>query len=867
MPLVGVTRDEGLQARMGTAIAVEFRNRWTPIDVKGRTLRELRVNGGMGRHRRRSRVVGMLVPALAVSGLFLVPTGPIDARSQQTVARPAGASAEYIETVAGTGHASSSGNGEQAAVAEVSGPSDVAESWNGDILIADTGNNVIREIAPDSTISTAAGTGTAGFGGDGGAATAAKLKHPSGVSATPDGGFLIADTGNDRVRRVSPTGIITTVAGTGHACPSHPATSACGDGVSATKARLSGPRRVVALADGGFLVAEGNRVRMVTTSGTITRAAGTGVACARSTAKCGDGGRATTAKLNDPVGLAALPGGGFLIADAGDHRVRAVSASGRISTIAGSGVSGAAISGTATRARLAAPNGVAVTPDGSVVVSDSSNDIVALIRNGQISTLAGNVRTACTTPANGCGDNGPAVDGRLHHPDGLFVSPAGEVLVSDALSQRIREIFDQCEMSGNPCRPFLGENPTATVKGPSLVLANEKLTLANGAGYPIHLRGINFSAFDDCTWDTSHLTEAPTDQASIDAMETWKINVVRLALNEDCWLGINGLPMYGTGAQYQSAVETYIDLLRNSGLYVLLTMENFAPGSTPSNGIDDLPDADHAPAFWTGVATAFRADHGVFFDPVNELGMDGYDNPSLSASQQWSCWLNGCTVDSLYDGTPYQAVGIQSLVTTIRSTGATQPIILGGLAYNSDLSQLLTHLPTDPTVGSSEPLNQLMASAHIYDFGTNCPKHMPGDAYGYDPVQLSCAKSETSSLVTSELRPIAAQMPVMLGELGEQNCDSQTAMVTGGDANAAFTTYVLTDLVDPIEQGGIPIGVLEWEWTPNTLAPGSDGIPPSPGSQCPTMEYGQGGPLLIEDYDGTPTVMGAEFKAWIASQQ
>jgi len=163
-------------------------------------------------------------------------------------------------------------------------------------------------------IVTVAGTGSFGFSGDGGPATSARLNYPAGVAATADGGFLIADSNNNRVRKVTQSGTIKTVAGTGTAGSS-------GDGGPATSAQLNLPVGVAATADGGFLIADqsNHRVRKVTQSGTIKTVAGTGTA-----GSAGDGGPATSARLNGPYGVAATADGGFLIADSNNHRVRFV---------------------------------------------------------------------------------------------------------------------------------------------------------------------------------------------------------------------------------------------------------------------------------------------------------------------------------------------------------------------------------------------------------------------------------------------------------------------------------------------------------------------------------------------------------------
>jgi hypothetical protein len=332
------------------------------------------------------------------------------------------------------------------------------------------------------------------------------------------------------------------------------------------------------------------------------------------------------------------------------------------------------------------------------------------------------------------------------------------------------------------------------------------------------LRGVNRAAFESrCTYDDTGFADGPVDQASVTAMKSWKMNVVRLTLNEDCWLGVNGLPLGGNAAGYRRDVLAYISLLRQNGLYVMPVVEVFGPDAQKATQIDNMPDKSHMPAFWRSLASDLRADHGVLFDPVTEVAMADWNDPHPSPAGEWNCWLHGCTIDSVYAGQPrYEAVGLQSLVSTIRSTGARQPIVLGGIDYNADLSRLLSHLPSDPA-------RQLVASAHIYDF-----------VQGKD----------FRSLFHDQLEPIAKRMPVILGELGERNCDSGTA---------SYTRSVLSE-IDAERRKGTLIGVLEWTW--NAEGGGS-------GWQCTTGRYGEGGPVLIRSYNGTPTVMGAAFRAWL----
>ena len=209
----------------------------------------------------------------------------------------------------------------------------------------------------------------------------------------------------------------------------------------------------------------------------------------------------------------------------------------------------------------------------------------------------------------------------------------------------------------------------------------------------------------------------PLTLATANAIAAWHANAVRVPLNEDCWLGLNGQPSFGTQAGYQQAIETWVTDLNAAGLYAVLDLHWTAPGTHDADGQRPMPD-DHSAAFWSSVAGAFESNHAVVFDAFNEpYSPAGNGNSSLAVS--WSCWLNGgCPVpvanqnDTINDSDTYSAVGMQAMVNAIRSTGATQPILLGGLSYANDLSGWLAHEPVDPD-------HQLAASFHNY-FGESC---------------------------------------------------------------------------------------------------------------------------------------------------
>jgi hypothetical protein len=333
------------------------------------------------------------------------------------------AAEETIFTTAGTGVAGFSGDGGPATLGNLNHPRGLAALPDGGFLIADAGAHRVRRVLPNGNVTTVAGTGVAGFSGDGGPATAARLNQPHAVAALPDGGFLIADANNFRVRKVSSAGTISTVAGTG-------VKGYAGDGGPATAARISAPRGLDAFGDGSFLIADtdNRRIRRVSVGGIITTVAGVGIS-----GFSGDGGPATSAKISSIYGVSALPQGGFLIADSGTARVRRVSAEGTITTVAGTGVSGfSGDGGPAIGARIAAPYNTAPLPDGGFLIADTANQRVRRVSaSGTITTVAG------SGSAGFAGEGGSPTNARLSSPKAMLAF-AGGFLIADSENHRVR---------------------------------------------------------------------------------------------------------------------------------------------------------------------------------------------------------------------------------------------------------------------------------------------------------------------------------------------------------------------------------------------------------------------------------------------
>lgn len=253
-------------------------------------------------------------------------------------------------TVAGTGFAGFAGDGGGAAQAQLKGPEGLALGLEGELYVADTGNHRIRKIV-NGVITTVAGTGSAGFSGDGGPATAAQLSAPSGLAIAANGDLLIADTGNNRIRRIS-NGLIVTAAGTGH------------------QSVLKNPKGVDVLADGRLLIADtGSNVIKRLTDGVLEVIAGAGNA-----GFSGDGGPALLAKLSNPTSVKTGPFGDILIVDAGNQRIRRLEGT-VITSVAGAGGAGfSGDGGPAYLARLKGPSAVWVDRNGVVYIADTKND-------------------------------------------------------------------------------------------------------------------------------------------------------------------------------------------------------------------------------------------------------------------------------------------------------------------------------------------------------------------------------------------------------------------------------------------------------------------------------------------------------------
>lgn len=252
-----------------------------------------------------------------------------------------------------------------------------------------------------------------------------------------------------------------------------------------------------------------------------------------------------------------------------------------------------------------------------------------------------------------------------------------------------------------------------------LRIAVDRNELVNGGGRPVVLHGVNISGTE---WQclSGEAFAGPSDDVSIAAIAVWHVNAVRIPLNEDCWLGINGAP--AAVDAYHDTIRDYVDRLHAHGLYAILDLHWSAPGDTKAQSGQVMADADHSPDFWTSVASYFKDDHAVLFDLYNE-----------PRGISWSCWRNGC------DDPGFRLAGMQQLVDAVRATGATQPVMIGGPGWATQLGEAwLRNRPSDPA-------GQLVAAVHVYN-------------------------QQDTGYFRANIGTVALRLPVVAGEVGEMDC-------------------------------------------------------------------------------------------------
>jgi hypothetical protein len=274
--------------------------------------------------------------------------------------------------------------------------------------------------------------------------------------------------------------------------------------------------------------------------------------------------------------------------------------------------------------------------------------------------------------------------------------------------------------------------------------------IINADGAAVALHGVNRSGTEyQCTkTNASTIFDGPSDVASIQAMATWKVNAVRIPLNESCWLAINGAQPGLSGVNYKQGILAYVAILHQFNIVPILDLHWVGPGTTLATMLQPLPDADHASDFWIDVAKTFASDLGVVFELYNEP----FPDSNRDSTTGWQCWRDGCMAKQAGQSTTtmYQTVGMQALLDGIRDPargGAMNVVLLGGLQYSNALTQWLQYAPTDSMVPSN-----IGAAWHVYNFN-------------------SCVSADCWDNAPTN---VAAMVPIVATEIGENDCASGT---------------------------------------------------------------------------------------------
>ncbi|MBI4551402.1 MAG: choice-of-anchor D domain-containing protein [Candidatus Latescibacteria bacterium] len=394
-----------------------------------------------------------------------------------------------IVTVAGNGTRGFSGDGGLATQASLNQPTRVFVDRDGTLYIGDPENHRIRKVDTGGIITTIAGNGSSGFAGDGGLATQARLYFPWAVFVTGEGTIYIADTSNQRIRKVDTNGVITTIAGTGNAF------GPLGDGGPATQASFYNPTSLFVDETRNLYFTDqgGHRIRKVDSNGIITTIAGSGPTGYENGSFAGDGGLATQARLDSPSGLFVDKTGNLYLADTGNQRIRKVDTNGVITTIAGSGPTGFnnggffGDGGLATQARLDLPTGLAMDGTGNLFIADLRNERIRKVDvNGVITTVAGGGNFG------NVGEGGPATQAYLSSPTGVYADQTGNFYIANQGDHRIRKIISPPApiINVDPLSLDFGTVAAGTVGGPALVTIDNNgtapLTVALSTNHPAY---------------------------------------------------------------------------------------------------------------------------------------------------------------------------------------------------------------------------------------------------------------------------------------------------------------------------------------------------------------------------------------------
>ena len=557
----------------------------------------------------------------------------------------ASAATPRVNTVAG-GYL---GDGTLATLASFALPVAVAYDAKGDLYVSDSYNCRIRRINSVGVVSTYAGTGICGYGGDGGPATSAMLSYSYGAAFDGHGNLLVADTGNNRIRKITPAGMITTIAGNGTFGYS-------GDGGAALEASLAAPGAVSADPRGNLYVAdEANYViRKVDSAGIIHTVAGN-----HTYGFSGDGGMATSAQISFVAGILADRSGNFYIADTGNKRVRKVDSTGRITTYAGNGSFGNTGSGgPATSASIGQPEGLLLS-GGKVHISTGGNIWDVTLTTQIITLVAGN--SDGSVGFNGDGKS--ALSTAFSGPWGIAADSGGDLIVADSGNNRVRRISRSSQVVTTIGGGYIGEGVRAT-----------EASLNASLGSASHI------AFD------------PTGNLYIADIANHRVRKVSSAgmITTIAGTGIGGYSGDGgpaTAATLNFPAAVAVDsngniFIADSGNAVIRKVDSSGTITTFSNVV-----LYGAPAFAVDVAGNIYAADGLWAvwkivpDGSSSIvagiiGNLGYNGDGIPATQAWLSEPNGIAVDregNLYISDCFnnriRKVDTKGLISTIAGNG------------------------------------------------------------------------------------------------------------------------------------------------------------------------------------------------------